>query len=491
MDWVASNLSGIVRMGYLSHVGLGILLVWVVATVLLKLLSTLMGMISLRGAVWMALERPVVRCVIGLLVGIAVIGQSVHVRGQWDDRFALVPGRPRSIADVRDQLLSDLPWIPDFLGHWLPLAFYYAVLLSGLAVLASHASTEGGSLAAVPASAMRPFIMLFFAAAVVGTAGEYRGIVFPLQFLIALAFLWPLSRRTPRLDHPLFADIDLSNPQVLEGVQCRLLETSKRNLAEQRRNEALERQYEKGEATSTPSVFRQFVELLPRKAEAARGDGESSSRENDWKLTEQEQALALGPFADWWRNARYAARTGFLLAIPVVAYDSFVAIDSGIAKDWFADMAGTITAINWVIGEVLLWLFASFSLGALWPLIPGRRGFHKGVVLGMIPSAAVGAEFLVVQALREGPWDAARFVLLLCSYLALVGIIIDLKTLKKIERQRWEFVDYLRLRDTRWLAAYGLTALTLSNVIFTQVSEGKPLTSIPLSLLSAVTRGAG
>jgi hypothetical protein len=495
VDETASSLSGIMRLGYFSHIGLGILLVWAVVTVLLKLLSALMGLIGLQGAVRVAFERPVVRCVIGLLVGIMVIGQWVLVRGQWDDRFALVPGRLRSFADVRDQLLSDLPWIPDLLGHWLPLAFYYAALLSGFAVLARDAATEHRSLAAVPASDIKPFIMLFFAAAVVGTAGEYRGIVFPLQFLIALVLLWPLGRRTPRLDHPLFADIPLGKPQVLEGVQWQLLETSKRAVTEQRRNEALERQYEKGEPTPTMSVhesiFRRFVELLPRKSEPTHGLADSSSRDNHWQLTDQEQALALGPFADWWRNALYAARTGFLLAIPVIAYDSFVALDSGMVLDWFVDQAGTIAAVSWVVGEVSLWLIASFTLGALWPLIPGRRGFHKGVVLGIIPSTAVGVDFLVFQALGEGPWDAARFVLLFCSYLAVVGIIIDLKTLKKIERQRWEFVDYLRLRDTRWLAAYGLTALTLSNVVFTQVSEGKPLTSIPLSLLSAVTRGAG
>lgn len=482
------------RLGYLNHVALGIALVTVVTMFLLKMLSDLINAIGASGIVSKTLQRGPMRCAIGLIVGILVIGQWVHVRAQLDDRRALIPGRQRTLATVRDQLLDDLPWIPDFLGHWLPQCIYYAILLAGFSWLAQRANSNiQDELAALPDSRQRGVITLIFAAAVVGTAGQYRGLVFPLAFLITLALLWILGRRSLGPGSTaFFTDVDLGDSRALERVQCKLLERSKRAATQQRRNEAMERKYEKGEVTpaawAQESVLRLLVERRDAIGYGARGH---TTRVVGREFTEQEQALALGPYADWLRNAFHATRIGLFLAIPVIAYDAFAEAHSGTMEAWLSSQGGTLEAIQWVSAEILVWLAASFTLGAFWPLLPGRRGFHKGAVLGGIAGIASAADVMLLRALEVDIWDAASFVLLLFSYLAVVGVIIDIKTLKKIERQRWEFVDYLRLRDTRWLAAYGLTGLALVSVVITQVSEGKPLTSLPLTLIDAVTRGAG
>ncbi|WP_141233689.1 hypothetical protein [Geodermatophilus saharensis] len=64
-----------------------------------------------------------------------------------------------------------------------------------------------------------------------------------------------------------------------------------------------------------------------------------------------------------------------------------------------------------------------------------------------------------------------------------------MKTLKKVERQRWEFIDYLRLRDTRWIAAYGVTLAVAGSLIVSQVTAGEPLTNVPGALIDTLIPG--
>ena len=67
-------------------------------------------------------------------------------------------------------------------------------------------------------------------------------------------------------------------------------------------------------------------------------------------------------------------------------------------------------------------------------------------------------------------------------------MILDVTTLKKVERERWEFIDYLRLRNTRWLATYGVVATIAAFTIFQEIRSGQPIINVPESVISGVLR---
>jgi hypothetical protein len=252
--------------------------------------------------------------------------------------------------------------------------------------------------------------------------------------------------------------------------------------------------YEKGEmswaAYHREVMLRAIGERFPRRrrVRAATRDATTDNGATAW--SEQELALALGPQITWWRNGLYAAKIGSFVALPAVTYDAYQSFRTGFFGMPFHSNSGLFDLMLWVASEALQWLVASFTLGALWPSLLGRRGVHKGLALGAVIVAAAGTETLVSRAFGQpGAFDLATRAVLILGYLGALGVMLDVFTLKKVDRDRWEFVNYLRLRETRWLAAYGATSLLVIGSIVHQIRSGEPLTNLPTTLISDVIAG--
>jgi len=139
-------------------------------------------------------------------------------------------------------------------------------------------------------------------------------------------------------------------------------------------------------------------------------------------------ALAFGPKNSWWENGIEAVRTGAFLAVVPIAFFVYVFITSQGAGGWslstsFA-ITGLVTALTY---EVSFWLVAAFSLGSLFPFIPGHNGPVKGAVLAAIYIGAhAGAALIGIPG--NALWQVRSFQLLL--FLMLLGALLDHKTVE-------------------------------------------------------------
>jgi Family of unknown function (DUF6185) len=418
----------------------------------------------------------VTRHVIGVLCGMAVVLQWLRIAyDQWDHR-RLFPGASASLESVSNALLPQFPWFPDFILHWLPALLYYSAIIYVFATLAQLAQADTSLKRAVISSVPPAFqlTVVLFAIGVVGLYGSYRSVQIPISFLVSLVLMRVVVRPTDRLEIELQKAQERVNEVDLEQLQQVLLQNS-RTEAET----SQERQDEGGDGAGT--IMRWWRRRRSDTNKAAAEDTANS-------FSDQEIALALGPRIGWWGNALYATKISALVAILVIAYDAYQANRSGLFSGFLQARDGFFLALQWVLSEVVTWITVGFTLGALWPLIPGRRGVYKGLVLGAVAVVSVGLDYLIVRGFSQDTYDYISWSVLILSFFAIVAIILDVSTLKKVGRKRWEFIDYLRLRDTRWLATYGAVVIIVVFAIFQQIRSGQPLSSVPVSVINSILR---
>jgi hypothetical protein len=72
------------------------------------------------------------------------------------------------------------------------------------------------------------------------------------------------------------------------------------------------------------------------------------------------------------------------------------------------------------------------------------------------------------------------------TVLSAIGVVLDLASLRSSEGGGWDVMSILRLRNTRWLAAYGLVAAAVLANLFKVIQNGDPITSLPSTFLSSV-----
>ncbi|SNS15457.1 hypothetical protein SAMN04488107_1641, partial [Geodermatophilus saharensis] len=413
-------------LGYLNHVLLAIAAFALIFAMLLRLLIASHDELG-GGSRWVApIRTRARRVIVALLLASGIAGHWLWVEYVRWDRAGLIPGRSHTTEQLGDALLGRLPWLPDHLLHWLPPFLYYAALSCAIVVLASRC----GHRQADPLERIAPdldefrLVTLIFAAAVVGTYGSYRAISFPLAFLAAIVFLyllkqdlasWAQDSRLLSVPSGVYANFN--------DLQKDLLLRSREASLQERRNQAMEARYERGHVT--PAVHVQELGLREvlswyhhRTFEQLPSD---PSETDDRRLSDQELAISLGPCVDWWSNAVYAARVGLVLAVPVVAYDGYIWVHSGTFDRAWQLGAGFLDVVHWMVPELLIWLTASFSLGAFWTLIPGRRGIIKGLLLGAVVVLADSANGLLARLLGQASFDIASWGLLVTSYLAVLG----------------------------------------------------------------------
>ena len=426
------------------------------------------------------------RLLLGALLGLAVAAQFMYaVFDQWNHR-TLIPGFAKTFVDIGNQLAGQMPWFQDLLLGWLPLIVFYLCLLAIMLYLARayHVGKDRSS-SVVPDRLERFLNCFLFAACTVGVNGTYRGISFPLAFVVSLVAVLAVCHEPEAVSRDLVAACaDHATRVGREEYQLAVLRADRNSSLYHRRGDEVVKKYETG-SLSSPAylierIFRPRVERIDpvRKAPALPAGAPMSA---------QELAVLLGPRADWWRNGLYALWLGSILAVPVVVYDGYLYYANGILAGAHTSRSGVFELINYVLSEASTWLGSAFVLGSMWSLLPSRRGFYKGFVLGLIAVGAALADWAVSLLVGQSAfYNLTSWPVLVVGYFVILGVIIDVSTLKKVERERWEFIDYLRLRDTRWIATYGATLFIVGSTILHQIQAGEPLTALPSSLTQVI-----
>src|SRR6266511_3722154 len=318
----------------------------------------------------------------------------------------------------------------------------------------------------------RGLLVLAFAAFVVGPSGGLYGFAFPLAFALALVLAHVVLRPT------------------LERAQGRIEKLNGRR------------------PRARPIVFRERHELLGRSVELDHLQSKQKTLYGDFadetiSRTEYEQAyrrsrrrakrlttgrhlyrvqlppgvsprhLALAPVprASWWENGLLAMRWGLLLAAFPLTFYAYVLVSRRLATDFSSgSFFGVIDVFQSTAYEVAFWLVAAFALGALYPYLLGRNGAIKGAALASLYGAARGLAVLILPG--GGSAWFFRF-LQLFLFLAVLGIVLDWRTLV-LHRASWrQLIDHYQVRDLRVVAGYLAPAIGALIVIADQLHSGQ------------------
>ncbi|MEU1820300.1 DUF6185 family protein, partial [Streptomyces roseifaciens] len=149
-------------------------------------------------------------------------------------------------------------------------------------------------------------------------------------------------------------------------------------------------------------------------------------------------ALAWGPDGRWWRNARHAAGLAFYFGIPAsVALVWLLHLKD--YRKWTLTLHDPIgfpeIVANFITYQVA-WAGAGFVLGALWRLLPGRRGPVRALSLTVAYAIPVCLGALLSHITDTELGYTFLNVLLILTILTLTSIWMDTGTFSE-ERQFW------------------------------------------------------
>lgn len=149
-------------------------------------------------------------------------------------------------------------------------------------------------------------------------------------------------------------------------------------------------------------------------------------------------ALALGPRDDWWGNGVRGARLALLPGLLAAALNTWAEWIRGEAwQNTLSDLIGlpglTTTLISWMASFAA----AGFVLGALWRVLPGRRGASKAIPVAGAFAAPAALDGLVGWFTQEGATNLALQISTMLFVLTVTAIALDLDTFRG-ERRYWQ-----------------------------------------------------
>ncbi|MGO4749739.1 DUF6185 family protein, partial [Streptomyces sp. 2MCAF27] len=167
-------------------------------------------------------------------------------------------------------------------------------------------------------------------------------------------------------------------------------------------------------------------------------------------------ALSWGPHDSWWDNARHAARLAFLFGIPASGAIVWATYLKG-AKQLMQTNANT-TALPEIVARFLTWQIAwagaGLVLGALWRMLPGRRGPARALSLTVAYAIPIGVGGVVNRITDTELGNAILSASLMLIVLTLTSIAMDAATFSS-ERQLWP------TRFSLLLSIYQMRALSV------------------------------
>ncbi|MFJ5264313.1 DUF6185 family protein [Streptomyces sp. NPDC088387] len=149
-------------------------------------------------------------------------------------------------------------------------------------------------------------------------------------------------------------------------------------------------------------------------------------------------ALALGPRDDWWGNGVRGARLALVPGIPAAVLNTW---SQGVrGEGWrntFTELLGFPGLVSTLVSWTVTFAGAGFVLGALWRVLPGRRGAVKALPVAAAFALPVGADVLVARLLRESAANLALHVVTMLFVFTVTAIMLDLDTFGG-ERRYWQ-----------------------------------------------------
>ncbi|MFE5582662.1 DUF6185 family protein [Kitasatospora sp. NPDC056531] len=185
------------------------------------------------------------------------------------------------------------------------------------------------------------------------------------------------------------------------------------------------------------------------------------------QFTVMDVALSWGPHARWWKNARRAALLAAAFGLPgtlVILWFSY----QGEQTQWMHTAQDSFGAPE-MIRQFLVWELtvagAGLVLGALWRLLPGRRGATRALSLAVVYTLLVVLGILgnLLTDQPLGNWAIAICQMLLV--LTLTSLAMDADTFRA-ERRLWPsrfglLLSIYRLRGFSAQIAYVLAQLAV------------------------------
>ncbi|MEU6878616.1 DUF6185 family protein [Streptomyces sp. NPDC046712] len=418
------------------------------------------------------------------LASCAVAAGSFLAAENWWDRVSWLADESGT-ADYAlfrsATIFNDQRWFPSNFADWAPATAWWGTM--AFAFVAVARSWQGAP--GYDGEVLRPrelaLLKLFFLVDVAPIVGLYGGV--PL-FLLSLAVLWSsltvllaFGRKYAVLARQLTPGGPL-HQVVGEHDRTRIM-----HMARQHRELHAElRRLEQGQTEGERAAIERKLDRLHRWTPP------HPRRPHDrvplpHSVGPVELALAWGPRASWWANACRAAAVAALVGLPAIGVMFWAdQVRGTLWTDKFSEQFGFVSVLTYVMGELLIWAGAGFTLGALWRVLPGRRGPGRGFYLAVV----YALPFLVDQlgnVLVHQPTDAGllrgAFMLLV---LTTTGMLLDIDTFRQ-ERHYWPTRTGLLLSLYQMRTASAQVALFVAQVvalvtIWQQLSGNPPVVLI-------------
>ncbi|MFI6008196.1 DUF6185 family protein [Streptomyces sp. NPDC051243] len=149
-------------------------------------------------------------------------------------------------------------------------------------------------------------------------------------------------------------------------------------------------------------------------------------------------ALALGPKDNWWDNGVRGARFALIPGVPASVLGTWSNSVRGEAwQDTLMDLLGLPGMVLRILWWMSSWVGAGFVLGALWRVLPGRRGAVKAIPVALAFALPVAVDAVIGWFTKEGAANLALYAATMLLVLTVTGIALDLDTFRT-ERRYWQ-----------------------------------------------------
>lgn len=362
-------------------------------------------------------------------------------------------------------------WLDWFHGTYF---WWWAPSLALLAVLRARAraaaqapapGTAGGPEAALPPPAELLALKVFFVVCVAPVVGWYAGVPLPVLPLLALWLtltgLLAFGGRRAVLHRRLPSGHRL-HEVTGESDRRYLLKAARRH----RELHALLRRLEQGQQEEDRSQLENELDRLHRLPHPAPPPG----LPHTWirlppSVGPVELVLAWGPRSTTWGNACRGAYFAALISVPAVAILTWADRVRGIRwDDTFLQRFGFADTLASAVSLELLWVGAGFTLGALWRVLPGRRGPARASGLALAYAVPVLVQWAGNEVVDQpfGTWPLELSLTLLV--LTLTGVAMDIDTFRG-ERRYWPSRAGLLLSVYQWRTASVQVAFLVAQLV--------------------------